>query len=82
MKVTDQFTPYILIQSNTNSEWDTCHFALIHTDKDFTSALQQWQTYLLQIENGPFSSSIDFYYENVTFYQENVQAEAILPDKV
>ena len=32
MKATDKFTPYILIQSNTNSEWDTCHFALILTN--------------------------------------------------
>ena len=82
MKATNKFTPYILIQSNTNSEWDTCRFALIHTDKDFTSALQQWQPHLQQIKDEPFFSSIDFYFGNVAFYQENAQAEAILQDKV
>ena len=82
MKATNNFTPYILIQSNTNSEWDTCRFALIHTDKEFTSALQQWQTHLQQIENEPFFSSIELYYGKVAFYQENAQAEAILQDKV
>ena len=82
MKATNKFTPYILIQSNTNSEWDTCRFALIHTDKDFTSSLQQWQAHLQQIEEEPFFSSIDFYYGNVAFCQRNTQAEAILQNKV
>ncbi|MFC2308868.1 MAG: hypothetical protein ACFNUH_06975 [Bacteroidota bacterium] len=82
MKATNHFTPYILIQSNTNSEWDTSRFAIIHTNKAFISTLQQWQIHLQQMENELLFYSIELYCSNVEFYQKNAQAEEILQDKV
>ncbi len=30
MKTTDKATAYLLVKANTNSEWDSCEFAIVH----------------------------------------------------
>ena len=41
MKTTSTITDYVLIKADTDSDWDYCHFALIHCTKEWGKTMQQ-----------------------------------------
>lgn len=83
MKTTSQTTEYILLKAYTNSDWDECHFALIHYSKEWKETLEQRLKTLQFVENEYGFSTINYYDTSVDFYRANEEEEIndLLQDK-
>lgn len=71
MKTTSNITDYVLVKADTKSEWDYCHFAIIHCTKEWKEHLQQRLKAVQSIENEIGFASLNFYDTSVDFYRTN-----------
>ena len=71
MKTTSNITDYVLVKADTKSEWDYCHFAIIHCTKEWKEHLQQRLKAVQSIENEIGFASLNFYDSSVDFYRTN-----------
>lgn len=77
MKITSQQTDYILIKAQTNSEWDECHFAIIHCSQEWKEQTQQRLKTAQFIESEIGFVSLNYCDTAVDFYHadEKTQTE-------
>lgn len=77
MKTTSNNTEHILLKSDTNSDWDNCHFALIHCTKDWRERMEQRLNSLQSVESEYGFVSLNYYDTSVDFYRadEKMQTE-------
>ena len=77
MKITSNITDYILVKAYTDSDWDECHFAIIHCTKEWKERMKQRLQTVQSIENEIGFASLNFYDTSVDFYcaDENTQSE-------
>lgn len=75
MKKATNITDYILIKADTNSDWDNCHFAIIHCTKDWRETLKQRLKAVQSIENEIGFTSLNFYDTSVDFYRTDEKGE-------
>lgn len=77
MKKASNITEYILVKADTNSEWDNCHFALIHCSNEWRERMRQRLKVVQSIENEIGFTSLNFYDTSVDFYcaDEKMQTE-------
>lgn len=77
MKTTSNITDFILVKSDTGSDWDNCHFALIHCTKDWRERMEQRLNSLQSVESEYGFVSLNYYDTSVDFYRadEKTQTE-------
>lgn len=77
MKTTSQPADYILIKAQTNSDWDECHFAIIHCSQEWKEQTQQRLKTVQFIESEIGFVSLNYYDTAVDFYRadEKTQTE-------
>ena len=77
MKTTSNITDYVLVKADTNSDWDNCHFALIHCTEEWKELMQQRLKAVQSIENEIGFASLNYYDTSVDFYRadEKTQTE-------
>lgn len=71
MKSSTQPTEYILLTAKTNSQWDTCDFALIHISEDWKKELQKWLNGVEPFTEDPLFISMTYYDTAVEFYKDD-----------
>lgn len=77
MKISKTPTSYVLILAQTNSEWDDCHFALIHVSDDWKQTqLKRLEKAKAFQEDNSFAS-LNFWESPQGFYK----AVEEIPDK-
>lgn len=85
MKTTSNITDYVLVKADTNSDWDNCHFALIHCTKEWREQMQQRLKSLQSVESGYGFVSLNYYDTSVDFYRTDekgqVEIDLILGEK-
>ena len=85
MKATSTITDFVLVKAYTNSDWDECHFALIHCTKDWRERMEQHLNSLQSVESEYGFVSLNYYDTSVDFYRadEKTQTEInqMLSDK-
>lgn len=69
MKTTSQPTDHILIKAQTNSDWDECHYAIIHCTKEWKERLKQRLQYIQPFAEDYNFCSMNFYDTSVDFYR-------------
>ena len=76
MKKAFNITDYILVKADTDSDWDNCHFAIIHCTKEWRETMTQRLKAVQSVENEPGFISLNFYDTSVDFYcaDENTQS--------
>lgn len=78
MKISKTPTPYVLILAQTNSEWDDCHFALVHISKNWKQTqLKRLEKAKAFQEDNSFAS-LNFWESPLGFYigEEEIPKEA------
>lgn len=77
MKTTSNITDYILVKADTDSDWDNCHYALIHCTAEWKVQIQQRLRTVQSIENEIGFASLNYYDTSVDFYRadEKTQTE-------
>ncbi len=77
MKTATYITDYVLLKADTNSDFDTCHFAVIHCTKEWRERMQQRLNALQTVESEMGFVSLKFYDTSVDFYRidENEQPD-------
>lgn len=69
MKATDKATAYLLVKANTNSEWDSCEFAIVHiTDEWKREQAKRLEAVMPFAEDYNFQS-LNYYDTAVEFYR-------------
>jgi hypothetical protein len=85
MKTTSQPTDYILIKAQANSDWDECHFALIHCSQEWKEQTQQRLKTVQFIESEIGFVSLNYCDTAVDFYRTDEddlpEIETILGEK-
>jgi hypothetical protein len=76
MKLSTQPTEYILLKARTNSEWDTCDFALIQTSEEWKKDLQKRLNSIEPLTEDPMFISMSYYDTGVEFYKDD---DTIMP---
>ena len=69
MKTTSTITDYVLIKADTDSDWDYCHFALIHCTKEWGKTMQQRLKTVQSVEAEIGFVSLNYYDTSVDFYR-------------
>lgn len=85
MESTTNNTGYVLIKARTNSEWDTCEFAIVHITEDWKKE-QAKRLEAVQPFAGDYSfQSLNYYDTAVDFYKagadDHPDIEALLEGK-
>ena len=75
MKTASNITDYILVKADTNSEWDNCHFALIHCTAEWKEQMQQRLETVQSVENEIGFASLNYYDTSVDFYRADEKAQ-------
>lgn len=75
MKTTSNITDFILVKADTNSDWDNCHFALIHCTKDWRERMEQRLNSLQSVESEYGFVSLNYYDTSVDFYRANEKTQ-------
>ena len=85
MKTTSNITDYVLVKADTNSDWDNCHFAIIHCTAEWREQMQQRLKSLQSVESGYGFVSLNYYDTSVDFYRADekgqVEIDQILGEK-
>lgn len=85
MRKASNITDYILVKADTNSDWDNCHYALIHCTAEWKEQMQQRLETVQSVENEIGFASLNYYDTSVDFYRadEKTQTEInqMLSDK-
>lgn len=81
MKTATNITDYILVKADTNSDWDECHFALIHCTKKWREQMKQRLKTVQSIENEIGFASLNFYDTSVDFYRTDEDINDLLGEK-
>lgn len=81
MKNSDKPTGYILVEAETNGEFDTCDFAIIHITEDWRQYMWQHLQLLESVKHGKEFHSLSFWATTMSFYvfSEKIDKE-ILPE--
>jgi len=66
MKTTDKATAYLLVKANTNSEWDSCEFAIVHIPDEW----KREQAKRLEAVK-PFAE--DYNFQSLSYYDTTVE---------
>ncbi len=77
MKKASNNTDYILVKADTDSDWDNCHYALIHCTAEWKEQMQQRLKSVQSVENEIGFASLNYYDTSVDFYRadEKTQTE-------
>ncbi|UKB78562.1 hypothetical protein [Chryseobacterium sp. MEBOG07] len=71
MRVSTQPTQYLLLKARTNSNWDTCDFAIIHISEDWKKDLQIRLNSIEPFTEDPMFISMAYYDTGVEFYKDD-----------
>lgn len=69
MKTTSNITDFMLVKADTKSEWDNCHFALIHCTEEWRERMKQRLNSLQSVESEYGFVSLNYYDTSVDFYR-------------
>lgn len=77
MKTTDKQTSYILIKAETNSDWDSCDFAIITISNKWIRRQKERLKFLESIKDDSFSiiSYRDFFIDFYRTHQQKLNEE-------
>ena len=78
MKTTLSITDYILVKTDTNSDWDNCHFAIIHCTAEWREQMQQRLKSFQLIESGYGFTSLNYYDTSVDFYRADEKTQIVI----
>lgn len=85
MKTASNITDFILVKAHTNSEWDECHFAIIHCTQEWKERMKQRLQAVQPFAEDYNFCSLNFYDTSVDFYrtdsEEQPDLETILQEK-
>lgn len=71
MKVAETSTEFILLKAYTNSDWDTCEFAIVKISETWKKEWQKRLKLVEFIDDMPYFVSVLFQEYNVNFYAIN-----------
>ncbi|MCT2561849.1 hypothetical protein [Chryseobacterium herbae] len=71
MILSNQPTEHILLKAKTNSEWDTCDFAIIPISEDWKNELQKRLNLIEPFTEDPLFISMSYYDTGVEFYKDD-----------
>ena len=77
MKKSTKPTEYLLVRASTNSEWDTCEFAIIHITEQWKQQLEKRVAAIQPFKDDYNLQSMSYYDTEVDFYTTD---EDDLPD--
>lgn len=77
MKVSDKPTGHILVRAHSNSEWDSCEFAIVSISEKWKEEQLKRLEIIKPFEEDYVFQSLNFYDYSVNFYQTG---EGGLPD--
>jgi hypothetical protein len=77
MKTSDQPTTHLLIKAGTNSEWDTCEFAIIYLSQQWKHEQEKRLENILPFQSDSNLMEIYYYDTDVDFYRTDQEE---LPD--
>lgn len=80
MKTTSNITDFILVKAYTNSDWDECHFSIIHCSKEWKETMQQRLKTVQSIESEIGFSSLNYYDTSIDFYRTDEDINDFLGD--
>ncbi|HBC37840.1 hypothetical protein [Limibacterium fermenti] len=85
MKKATNITDYILVKAYTDSEWDECHFAIIHCTKEWKEKMKQCLQAVQQFTEDYNFCSLNYYDTAVDFYrtdeEEHTDIDTLLGEK-
>ncbi|MDX3913920.1 MAG: hypothetical protein QHC79_10325 [Pseudosphingobacterium sp.] len=85
MKATNKTTAHLLIKANTNSEWDSCEFAIVHISEEWKMEQAKRLEYLEPLKDNYQFQSMNFYDSAIDFFRvdedDRPNIENLLGDK-
>lgn len=80
MKQSDKPTSYLLIKSSTNSEWDSCDFAIINITKEWRQAQKKRLEVIKVIENDEDIKSLNYFDTHVEFFRFSEEYDPLIEE--
>lgn len=75
MKTASNITDFILVKSDTKSDWDNCHFAIIHCTNEWIERMEQRLNSLQSVESEYGFVSLNHYDTSVDFYRTDEKGQ-------